>query len=366
VSQQKEIRSLTGLRGVAAVYVMLFHFFIGLRLLNPFTIFLGHGYLAVDLFFELSGFVMALNYSTMFSSGWSQDAYLKFLGRRIARVYPLYLLCTACALPLVLLGWLEFPRTSSPVVSFLLNLVMVQSWGYGVSLDSPAWSISAEWAAYILFPLLLLPSLSSKPLFGWLTAFACGTALAALFVLSGSIVHRPNSEFTMGLIESGVAVLRCLPEFTLGLLAFRVARSPSGHRFTSQPWFTTVICSALVILMAIPKTDLVVVLIFPSLIVGLASGGSLPSKMLGSAPLGFLGLISYSVYLVHGLLGGVLGWIHHQVEVHGFSHAQTYAAAVGIVLTFPLAIVAYKTVEEPGRRWVRMALEDRNTAKVSA
>jgi peptidoglycan/LPS O-acetylase OafA/YrhL len=60
--EHREIRSLTGLRGVAVAYVVVHHFFLGLTFTNPFTTFLAHGYLAVDLFFVLSGFVMTLNY----------------------------------------------------------------------------------------------------------------------------------------------------------------------------------------------------------------------------------------------------------------------------------------------------------------
>jgi peptidoglycan/LPS O-acetylase OafA/YrhL len=143
----EEIRALTGLRGIAAIYVMIFHFvplvsFSGLEMT-----FIGHGYLAVDLFFVLSGFVMALNYGRMFEARWTARTYMTFLGRRIARVYPLYLVATVCGCGLVSTGYLEGFDTTPIVKTFVFNVLMVQSWGFAGSFDAPAWSISAEFAA---------------------------------------------------------------------------------------------------------------------------------------------------------------------------------------------------------------------------
>ncbi len=94
--------------------------------------FIAHGYLAVDLFFVLSGFVMAMNYKHMFDSGWSADAYLKFLGRRIARVYPLYLACTLIPFGLMSTGiWPHLVECRSLTPTLWLNLFMMQNWGSG-------------------------------------------------------------------------------------------------------------------------------------------------------------------------------------------------------------------------------------------
>jgi peptidoglycan/LPS O-acetylase OafA/YrhL len=194
LGDRRNIKSLTGLRGVAAVYVVAFHYSIGLPFSNPFTTFLAHGYLAVDLFFVLSGFVMALNYGHMFVSGWSAAAYRRFLGRRIARVYPLYLAGTIAACFLVLAGCLEAPRSAPIGLALALNVIMVQAWGFVESLDGPGWSISAEWAAYLLFPALLVPTLFGRPAIAWLSAFACAGVLAALCALPASFVGNARPE----------------------------------------------------------------------------------------------------------------------------------------------------------------------------
>src|ERR1700712_169365 len=101
MSQIRELRSLTGLRGVAAVLVVLDHYWQGVAPTNPAKTLLAHGYLAVDLFFVLSGFVMTFNYASLFQEGYSFAAFRLFLSRRIARVYPLYLVCTLVAFLLI-------------------------------------------------------------------------------------------------------------------------------------------------------------------------------------------------------------------------------------------------------------------------
>jgi peptidoglycan/LPS O-acetylase OafA/YrhL len=361
MKEHKEIRSLTGLRGVAAVYVVFHHYFLGLSFTNPFNTFLAHGYLAVDLFFVLSGFVMTLNYSRMFHGGWSRTSMLTFLSRRVARVYPLYLMATTCALLLIMAGWLENPTSSSLKVSFVMNLAMVQAWGFGPSLDGPGWSISAEWAAYLLFPLLLSVAFFRKPLWGWLSAVTSVAVLVFLCLLPAAAVHNLRPLAIMDLHSSyrGISVWRCLPEFTLGILAARIAGSKTADWLGSNRWIGLALCFSILVMMTVPRADLAVVLLFPALILCLSSDNSFPSFILGSKPIHYLGVLSYSLYLVHDLLGGLMGWTHRYAHAHGLAHAQTYAALLGIVLTFPIAACAYRVIELPGRRFLRNLLEER-------
>src|ERR1700704_1066654 len=93
MTASRDIRSLTSIRGIAAWWIVLFHFREYTPLLDNASTghVIGHGYLAVDLFFELSGFVIALNYGRFFRN-LNLAEYLRFLGRRLARIYPLHLL----------------------------------------------------------------------------------------------------------------------------------------------------------------------------------------------------------------------------------------------------------------------------------
>lgn len=351
----REIKSLTGLRGVAALYVMAFHYWIGLAFSNPATTFLAHGYLAVDLFFTLSGFVMALNYSHMFAKSWTRTAYREFLGRRIARVYPLYCAATLAAFLLILAGLLD-AQGALPLGALLaLNLLMVQAWGLVTSLDGPSWSISAEWAAYLLFPVLLVPALFRRPAWAWISAIVCAAIIIGLTMLPAAFVRNPTPEALLDLHVSwlGFPVWRCLPEFTLGLLAFRLSGTASGRYLAQSRWITPVLCLAILLLMTLPGTDAIVVLGFPLLLIGLA-GDHLPARLLASPLAELAGKLSYSIYLVHGLLTGVLVHLHQSAQAAGLAHAQSYAAAAGILLTLVLAWFAYRWIEMPGRQWLRV------------
>jgi peptidoglycan/LPS O-acetylase OafA/YrhL len=160
--------------------------------------------------------------------------------------------------------------------------------------------------------------------------------------------------------------LRCLPEFALGLLAYRLAATPFGLGVGSSRWIAPLVCLITFAALALPGTDLVVVTLFPLLLICLASGPHLPGRILASPPAQFAGTISYSIYLTHDLLTGLLNWIHQRVHSAGLAHAQTYAAATGIALTLPIAWLAYRIIEAPGRRWLRGRFEDERIESAAA
>jgi peptidoglycan/LPS O-acetylase OafA/YrhL len=355
----KEIKSLTGLRGIAAIYVVVFHFFIGQRLTNPFTTLLAHGYLAVDVFFILSGFVMTLTYKHLFDRARTLSSYGTFLGRRIARVYPLYLIGTLCAFSLIRNGILDHPDMSLHF-ALLWNLLMVQAWGITESLDGPGWSISAEWAAYLLYPVFLYCLVENR-LGRRLALLLSFGILICLTTMPISHAHAVDGSAMLDVHDSrfGLPVLRCLAEFILGMLSYRFSTTQMGVHFGSSTWIQDVLALATILLLMLPRTDFFMVCLIPPLLAGLAYGRSIVARVLSSKPLETAGRYSYSIYMIHTLLYGVLGWIHHQANVAGLQHGQTFAAMVGISLTVPLAGVAYHWIEKPGRTFIRNLLEDR-------
>lgn len=362
MNPDKEIKSLTGLRGIAAIYVMLFHFFIGQRFTNPLTTLLAHGYLAVDIFFVLSGFVMTLTYSHLFDRGHSLSNYGKFLGKRVARVYPLYLAGTLCAFVLIRCKILEPPHLKLGF-ALLWNLLMVQAWGVTESLDGPGWSISAEWAAYLLYPLFLFCLARTR--FGrWIAITLSFGVLVCLTAIPASHAHAVDAAAVLDVHTSQYAlpVFRCLSEFVLGMVAYQLFTTPIGKTFASKRWIQDTLAVAVILMLTIPRTDLLVACLIPPLLVGLAQGGSYTARILSSAPFETAGRYSYSIYMIHTLLYGILGWIHYQINAAGFKHGQTFAALAGISLTIPLSALAYQTIEKPGRAFIRNLLEGRATA----
>src|ERR1700744_2014202 len=132
---RKEIRSLTGVRGLAALFVACYHF---LEPFNPnwpplFSNFIRHGYNAVDLFFILSGFVMSLSSKKLFDGGITGHGYGTFMKRRFARIYPIYFVLTVVyfILKLKLKGW----------ISFAINLTLLQIlFPFADGIIGPSWS----------------------------------------------------------------------------------------------------------------------------------------------------------------------------------------------------------------------------------
>jgi peptidoglycan/LPS O-acetylase OafA/YrhL len=361
-----EIRPLTGVRGLAAVYVVLYHYLIPIQNVNALSTFAGHGYLAVDLFFALSGFVMAMTYGRMFAQRWTLAVHLKFLGRRVARIYPLYLVGT-------LIGLYEAlrhePFTQKVALQVALNITMVQAWGFMDSFDGPCWSISAEWAAYLVFPLLLWPTLFGGRILRVVSVVGCSLVLGALCLLPASFhgYHKADSMLDLVTPAYAIPVIRCLAEFMLGVLAYTFAASSRGGRLSTIPWFAPAITAIILVFMALPRTDFFIVILFPVLIVTLISEANIIGKLLASPLAHFFGTISYSIYLVHFLLKwGARLAIESVLHRHGVAHPHNLATAITLGLTLPISYAAYRLIEAPGRRWMRAIFEPRTLGETPA
>ena len=125
-----EIKSLTGLRGLAAIFVVVFHASGDFAGSGPAETFLRHGYNAVDVFFVLSGFVMALTYGQNADlRSISLQKYFSFLGKRLARVYPLYILATVATFIIFAVGLSHLSPVQHPAFSLLANALLIQAWG---------------------------------------------------------------------------------------------------------------------------------------------------------------------------------------------------------------------------------------------
>lgn len=373
MADSKEIRSLTGLRGLASVYVVVFHFRSGRIAPTLGGTFLEHGYLAVDSFFILSGFVMALNYQHMFERGWTAAMHLKFLGRRIARIYPLYLVCTVLALLLMLAGEMQrLPHCNSLGRALWVNLVLAQSLkvaGCG-SLDPPAWSISTEWVAYLLFPALLVPTLPRRPRWAWISGCLSVAVLALLCFVPASFRNGLSAVWMIDYhssVSPGLALVRCITEFMLGLLCFRIAESRAGMAARASAWLAPALCCSMLLLLMLRRTDLAFVLLCAALIVCLSSEGgeqNAAGRLLSSRPAEMLGVLSYGIYLLHELCIGMHYSTQRKLMAMGVPHAVTLSGAAWITVLLATAYGMHRTIEVPGRQWLRNVFERRNTVVV--
>lgn len=293
------LEALTGLRGLAAWYVVFYHIRLTLTGLLPAPLIavLAKGYLAVDLFFMLSGFVLWLNYGARFAR---PDAATvgRFWWRRIARIWPLHAVVLAgfCGF-VALLALTGRDRAGYPLGELPLHLLLVQNWGFTPRLtwNHPAWSISAELGAYLLFPLiawLTRREWSPAALLGGLAVLL--TVLHALFAAGG---HR-----ILGAEIVHLGLPRCLIEFTAGTLAARLWQHwhdhPAAARFAWLGGAGALATGAAGLALDLPETAWVPALLL-QLLLGLALARGPITARLARGPLHWLGEVSYSTYLCH-------------------------------------------------------------------
>jgi len=346
--QKDDFAALTGIRGVAAWWIVLFHFN---EYLSPLMNvqagrIIDRGYLAVDLFFELSGFIIALNYAEWFRAPRLSQA-AKFLGIRLARIYPLhaFMLLLFLLNPLVIVLFSHRSEISHnyDIGYFILSVFLVQNWGLTSSLawNVPAWSISTEWAAYLTFPLMT-----------WICLRIIRTRAHA-FVLMSLLVCVLASAFAImdlslggGIPQTGL--LRCLVEFWMGMcLYFFWRQKPVGPAYANVSVLLAAILLAAYVAFRIPDFVLVPSA-FLLLIFGLTQKQCLLSRVMASTPLKFLGAVSYSTYLVHYF---VKDWVKFTL-VRGNIPAEVPVLAY-LAITASASLFLYYYVEVSGRSTVR-------------
>jgi len=357
VSKVGEIKSLTGVRGVAALYVVAYHFCGPGDFTSPLRSFVAHGYLAVDLFFVLSGFVMALNYSNLFKDGFSPSLMWKFIVRRIARIYPLYIACTLCFAFRDLFKHIDGLGRREILKSLLLDLAMVQTWGLGKSLDPASWSISCEWAAYLLFPIVLWLGFYTKDARARIATVVSVVCIAALASIPQDIAQRnvPGALLNFAGYQFAFPVMRCIPEFTIGVVCAKMYMSRRSDRFFGHRYVSELIVATVLLLLLVKWTDVLIVGLFPLLVLALASERSLSGRLLGSAVFNRLGILSYGVYLIHMFIGDTsqrVDVLEGRLEIR-IPFAHLVGLLVGFSITVILAQIAFWLIERPGRRLIR-------------
>lgn len=354
-----EILSLTALRGVAAWCVVLHHVpdmvaaALGERALG----WSARGYLAVDLFFVLSGFVLARRYQaelTPPSPTGYWPGYLSFLGRRAARTYPLHLavLLLYLTIPLAILLFSTQKNVSDKygLGYYLLSLVFLQNWGFTDRLawNLPAWSLSTEWLAYLLFPLLVGAT-------GFAARRRALPVLVACLLLAVAVVFAWAGGLGQHIPRYGAA--RCVLECWLGACLFRLA--PAVPSRASR---TTAGAACLALLAAHAGLGLPDYLTAPAafmcLVFALSRDDGPAAAVLAHPVLQWIGRVSYSTYLVHFF---VREWVKFTLVRDGIPVALALLAYV--LLTLAASALLYRHVELPGRTALRRLLAKRAAAR---
>jgi peptidoglycan/LPS O-acetylase OafA/YrhL len=352
IEARANLPALTGLRGVAAWFVVLFHIRTGAATQLPDWLIhiFSKGYLAVDLFFMLSGFVLWLNYAHRLREHGAAGV-PQFLARRLARIWPLHLFILACTVALAAL-FAATGRASPghyPWSELPLHVVLAQNWGFTSALtwNDPSWSISCEFAAYLLFPLLVA-------LVDWRRLPTPSLLLPlALLPVTLHALMAGGGATTLGTDIPRFGLSRALIEFLMGTVLCTL-----WSRGRARPVPALLGCSAVLVLVVpllllglVPET-LGVPWVFAALLLAVALGWK-NGNPLASRPVHYLGEISYATYLVHFLL--------YKIFKLAFvtDPARVPLPLLGLFLLLVLAasIALHHQLERPAQRRLNRAID---------
>ncbi len=362
--------ALTGLRIVAALWVVAFHFHFtpmaGVETVNDWLgPLITQGALGVDLFFVLSGFVIAWTYLDQLGPRLRLREAGGFVWARAARMWPAYVVVLHL-FGVWLVARLVFGSTTDVVYqsvqpsftvgAWLEQLFGVQMWDEqyldGASWVGPTWSISAEWLAYLLFPLLALGFFRLRNLpFAVLAAgsLLCTAPMAAAFLVVGS-PYYPYSWL--------VRVLGGFSAGVLAMLAVRRLRTTERTRSAASTTATFTVAAVPFVLLAgsVLGGGLhgLAVVAFPILVGALALADRGPvHHLLTRGPVVHGGRISYALYLVHIPMFEIFWFLSDSGVLPRGGETGHLIALTVFVGTLPVAHLLYSLVERPARRWMR-------------
>lgn len=348
-----EIRALTGIRGIAALMVVLYHFHDTFVTLVPawrvFAPTAKVGLLGVDLFFVLSGLILCHVYEAdVRPVTW--DSHARFLGMRLARVHPNVVATVAAMLAVVALAKaLGRPLGGLyPVEQLPLHLAMTHAWfrSPGQEWNYPSWSVSAEWFAYLFL----------FPLGAWLLRRRIPVLvhLAGALALTQTWLYIANGTWPWALFP----ILRIVCGFMAGVSLYAVWRRGPWLVALCRRYATLLLVGFMGSVMVLPaflaRAPDLMMIVMPLLLLGLTADGSWAARVLGGGVMLHLGRLSYALYMSHAVTERLLELF---VPAARFAHADPWLRA-GVLGLYAVALylgasLLYHGVEEPGRAWLR-------------
>lgn len=358
---------LDGLRGVAALLVIWYHVFEGFAFAGGGIIeSINHGYLAVDFFFILSGFVIAYAYDDRWAK--KKLTLKSFFKRRLIRLHPMVIMGAVIGLIAYLMqGGVTWEGThvgiSMVTVAFLYAMFFIPAIpgaGYDVRgngemfpLNGPAWSLFFEYIGNILYA-LFVRRLSDK----WLAVLVAVLGVAVVWYTTTDAAGYGmfGVGWTLDVANFFGGLIRMLFPFTMGML---IQHHFKPIKIRGAFWICSVI---LVVLFHVPFIEgneyiclnglyeaFCIVCVFPLLIWMAASGVTTDKFSTGICK--FLGDISYPVYIVHyPLMYLFYAWL---IDNKYYTLGETWPIAIAVcVASVVLAYACLKFYDEPVRKWL--------------
>ena len=326
------------------------------------SMFYSSGYLGVDFFFILSGFILFYKYHSCFQTDIGKGSFKAFIFKRIARIVPLHIfvMLIFCVIPLAyLVTNREIPYPYYGADTFFLKLVLIDMWFssdyYWPNWNTPSWTISTEFFAYLLFPFLvyLFHRLNT------ILKFIFPTIMLVMLMLTHYLTGSNNIGDNIGTI----GLLRCISEFFFGFIIchifFRFKNNSISHRHLGLFSLTFVVTT----LLASPFVSnyIWVPILFGNILLLLVCYDTKIHRFLNLRALVFLGDISYSIYLTHIFIRNLLSlFMLENAELGNSQYILFY-----LFTTIIFSTLTYFFVEVRLRRYLTNVLVEKSVLKLS-
>ena len=350
------IASLVGIRGVLALVVVAVHLAPFASAMMPPTTPVWaavwhHGYVALDLFFVLSGFVISSGYRRVFARWPGWGTFGKFLWARLSRFYPIHLAVLAAMVAAVLVSRAadhEIPHGGTLGWDLLRQITLTSGWGgaHALTWNGPVWSLSAEWACYLVLPVLLPLVLRLRSAWACVVGYlaACAIPLVSYAFLGfddASITYEMPLPRAFGAFLAGCALCQ---------LTHVGSRIPARLGRVTGPLVVLTLAS-IVGLALLGRPSMLSLPVAGLVVLALAQECGAVNAFLAHRWTVLGGEYSVALFLVH------VPWLLAASLVIG---PRTFPGAWGIVGTLllllgcvVLAWLAYHLVERPAQRWMR-------------
>jgi peptidoglycan/LPS O-acetylase OafA/YrhL len=376
------ISNLTPLRGIAALLVAVFHFEMAIARFVPAakTMFFEKCYLMVDLFFVMSGFIILHVYGQDFRQSLSKQRLRNFFVARFARIYPLHFFSLLLLVIIVICfapaG--DYPNAMQFPSAIPSNFLLLQSFYVHkiYTWNIPSWSISAEVAAYIFFPVLAyFVGRKRKLSVLVLTILVIAIYLSIMYVLPRRnplypqipVPHNINTTYDYGF-------LRGIAGFVTGMLMYLLYQSEKVRTIFQKDLPSLITLVLLLAAMHFAVNDGFCVLLFALIVLCFACNNGNIHRLCNNRVLQYLGLISYSIYLMQIFfqdpfskgwrLPGVTGFGRGKQNIEGWSGLMY--CAIYLLLLVAVSSVTYYVIESPCRKFINKKWGNRKFDNVIA
>ena len=362
---------LDGLRGVAAVLVVFFH------LLETYSggqahQIINHGYLAVDFFFVLSGFVIGYAYDDR----WDKMTVWGFFKRRLVRLHPMVIMGTVIGICLYFFGQGEgFPLIGNipgwkVLLAFVMGCLMIpcgmkmdiRGWGETNSFNGPNWSLTWEYLANILYalvfrrlPKICLAILSAAAAFCTLDICLDWNVFGLLTEEHASLRYTVIGGWSLTPEQIYIGLTRLFYPFLIGLLISRLGRFINMEN--AFFWCSVI----LAVLFSIPCVggennilngfyNAACILVLMPVVVMIGAGSKIRGEK--SAKLcNFLGEISYPLYITHfPLMYMQMNWAWSHPDAPVYAHVMVSVGC--FIIALGIAYACLKLYDIPVRKWL--------------